>query len=75
MAGDEEVKLVYLSHLCFACYIRLRVIDYILCFEFQMERKSEGQILVNEIISQLKTKEVRIFISLKRFHKTFSNKR
>ena len=49
--------------------------DYIPSFEFQMERKSEGQILVNEIISQLKTKEVRIFVSLKRFHKTFSKKR
>lgn len=48
---------------------------YIPSFEFQMERKSEGQILVNEIISQLKTKEVRIFVSLKRFHKTFSKKR
>lgn len=48
--------------------------DYIPSFEFQMERKSEGQILVNEIISQLKTKEVRIFVSLKRFHKTFLNR-
>ena len=36
-----------------------------------MERKSEGQILVNEILSQLKTKEVRIFVSLKRYLKTF----
>lgn len=53
--AGNQISVLFYSDRC------LFILEWILWLVFQMENRSGGQILVNEIISQIKATEVGIF--------------